>query len=210
MGEAILIVFWLVLLEGILSIDNALVLSMMVMVLPREQQKKALTYGIWGAFIFRIIAVFLALVLIKLWWLKLLGGGYLLYVAYKGLCGHGLDPKSARSANFWAVVLQVELMDIAFSIDSILAGVALSEKTWVVILGGMLGIILMRFAAQFFMKLIDKYPALKRSAYILVAVIGLRLAVSVWWHAPGWLFFGILFLILAVALVKGKKTYRPS
>ena len=189
MLESVAVVFWLILLEGILSVDNALILAIMVSILPREQQKRALTYGIWGAFIFRIIAVLLALILIKLWWLKFLGGGYLLYVAYKGLYGHGLDPKSARTASFWGVVLQVELLDIAFSIDSILAGVALSEKSWVVITGGILGIVIMRFAASFFIKLIDKYPALKKSAYILVAIIGAKLALSVWWHVPEWLFF---------------------
>lgn len=206
MFEAFLVIFWLVALEGILSVDNALVLAIMVSILPREQQKRALTYGILGAFIFRILAVILALVLVKLWWLKFLGGGYLLYVAYKGLYGHGLDQRAARSPNFWAVVLRVELLDIAFSIDSILAGVALSEKSWVIITGGILGIVTMRFAAGIFIKLIEKYPALKKAAYALVVVIGLKLGLSVWWHAPEWLFFGIMFLILGIAFAKGKNS----
>ena len=103
------------------------------------------------------------------------------------------------------MVLQVELLDIAFSIDSILAGVALSEKIWVVITGGILGIVMMRLAARIFIKLINKYPALKKSAYILVAIIGTKLALSVWWHAPEWLFFGSMFLVLVFALIRGKK-----
>src|SRR3954454_538725 len=75
-------VLTLVVLEGLLSADNALVLAVMVRHLPREQQKRALRYGIWGAFGFRLIAVLLSAVLLKFWLFKLVGGAYLLYLAF--------------------------------------------------------------------------------------------------------------------------------
>jgi YkoY family integral membrane protein len=206
--EYALIIGWLVLLEGLLSVDNALALATMVSVLPEHQQKKALKYGIWGAFIFRTIAVLLAAILIDIWWFKLLGGGYLFYVAIKGL----LEKESSASdrtktkpiPKFWVVVFQVELMDIAFSIDSILAAVAMTDKMVLVIIGGILGIIAMRFAAGVFIKLLKRYPVLKKTAYVLLLPIGAKLIASIWWHPPGWThwaFFGILFSILAGAIL---------
>ena len=95
-------------------------------------------------------------------------------------------------------------MDIAFSVDSILAAVALTDKYWLIITGGILGIAMMRFTASFFIKLLERYPALKKTAYVLLVIIGLKLIVSIWWHAPEWLFFGILFLILFSSFLKKK------
>ena len=188
--------------------DNALVLAMMVLSLPEKQRKKALLYGIWGAFIFRAIAVLLAFILIKLWWFKAIGGAYLLYVAYSGLRKHPESQKlisgKGKISNFWSVIIKVELMDIAFSVDSILAAVALTDKYWLIITGGILGIAMMRFTASFFIKLLERYPALKKTAYVLLVIIGLKLIVSIWWHAPEWLFFGILFLILFSSFLKKK------
>jgi len=192
-----------VILEGLLSVDNALVLALMVSALPQNQQKKALRYGIWGAFIFRICAVFAALYLIKFWWLKIAGGAYLFYVAYSGLRSHGGNNSSEALSGFWLTVAKVELMDMAFSIDSILAAVAMTDKEWLIITGGILGIIAMRFAAGTFVRLLKCYPTLKITAYVLVFVIGAKLIVSVWWHPPHWLFFSLLFLILGRALVIG-------
>ncbi|AQS11574.1 integral membrane protein TerC family protein [Clostridium saccharobutylicum] len=77
----------LVLLEGLLSADNALVLAMMVKHLPEKQQKKALMYGIWGAYIFRFLVIGIGTYLIKFTWIKAIGALYLLYMAYKGLFG---------------------------------------------------------------------------------------------------------------------------
>ena len=197
----VLVVLWLVLLEALLSVDNALVLAMMVSALPSKQQKRALKYGIWGAFIFRAIAVLLAFILIKLWWFKILGGAYLLYVAYEGLRHEKNREAPKVKPNFWAVVAKVELMDIAFSVDSILAAVALSDNKLVVILGGILGIVAMRYTAGVFIKLLGKHPILKKTAYVLLVVIGVKLAVSIWWSPSHLLFFGILFGILAASLV---------
>lgn len=167
----------LVFLEGILSVDNALVLAVLARDLPKEQQKKALTYGIVGAFVFRFIALALVTFLVKWRWVKFVGGGYLIYLAVAHLFFNKKDGDDAASAGkkkrgFWATVAVIELTDIAFALDSILAAVALTNKLWVIYLGGILGIILMRVAAGAFIKLLDKFPRLEQTAYMLVFIIG--------------------------------------
>ena len=185
----------LVLLEGLLSADNALVLAVMVRHLPKFEQKKALRYGIWGAFIFRAIAVVFAYQLSQFWQLKLLGGLYLFYLAAKhfilGDGSEGGDGESGPSKRFgdgfWATVISVELADIAFSIDSILAAVAMVEglpeqlqqnkvvALTIIYIGGVLGIIMMRLVAGVFLVLLNRYAGLASGAYLLVAWIGLKL-----------------------------------
>ena len=81
-NAALLIILNLILIESLLSVDNAAVLATMVMDLPPEQRSKALRYGIIGAYVFRGICLLLAAFLVQIWWLKPLGGLYLLYMAY--------------------------------------------------------------------------------------------------------------------------------
>jgi YkoY family integral membrane protein len=191
-GVLIGTVLWLVFLEGLLSADNALVLAMMVRHLPREKQKRALRYGMWGAFLFRVIAVGMASLLLKLWYLKVIGGLYLLFLTFQHFVlnrGEETNPGRRRfGGGFWGTVVSVELTDIAFSIDSILAAVAMASglppsvsengKLVVVVIGGILGIITMRFVAVYFIKLLERFQGLEPGAYGLVAWIGLKLVVE--------------------------------
>jgi YkoY family integral membrane protein len=203
-GFAVLLgtVATLVVLEGLLSADNALVLAVMVRHLPKTQQKRALRYGIIGAFVFRLIAVLFASALLQYWWLKVLGGLYLLYLAVAHLVhgeGDGVEDRRSRfGSGFWGTVIGVEIADIAFSIDSILAAVAMAAglprklgdialfsipgidltvdmKLMVIYVGGILGIIAMRFVAGYFLILLDRFHGLAVGAYYLVAWIGLKL-----------------------------------
>ena len=233
----------LVVLEGVLSIDNALVLGLLAKRLPKHQRAKALTYGLIGAFVFRFVAIALATYLLQWWVVKLAGGGYLVFVAVKHFLfdqhGHGEEDKvtldadgnpvlvrqvgapedngnengdvseieqrtpvpagaalrGRRHAGFWRTVVVIELTDIAFAIDSILAAIALvgsaprghtglHPKLWVVVMGGMLGVILMRVAAAMFIKLLDRFPRFETAAYLLVTVIGLKLLADWWFNKP--------------------------
>ena len=129
-------VVWLVLLEGLLSADNALVLAVMVRHLPQREQRHALRYGIWGAFIFRLIAVILSTQLMNFWQFQVVGGLYLLYLAVSHFLSGGGDehdqPRRLRfGSGFWATVVAVELADIAFSIDSIVAAVAMAPLRFI-------------------------------------------------------------------------------
>jgi YkoY family integral membrane protein len=231
----LVIVAVLVVLEGVLSIDNALVLGLLARRVPKTLQGKALTFGLVGALVFRLIAVATAAYLLHWRWVKLLGGLYLLYVAFKhffigddenedsqvaldsrgrpilvdedtgrALTGEELGEEmfasthgrllednrepTVNSKRFWMTVGAIELTDIAFAVDSIVAAIGVvgppptgatrHPKLWVVFTGGMLGVILMRFAAVIFIRLLERFPRFETSAYLLVAVIGAKLALD--------------------------------
>ena len=177
----------LVLLEGLLSADNALVLAILVLGLPREEQRQALRYGIIGAFAFRILATMLAVQLIQFGWVKLVGAAYLLYLTVKHFFGGG-DAEERRSipqaraafglSAFWATVVKVELTDIVFAVDSILVAVAMSSKTWVIIAGGIFGIIAMRMVIGQLLAVVRRYPALVDGAFVIIAWVGIKLLID--------------------------------
>lgn len=199
----------LLLLEGLLSADNALVLAMMVKHLPEKEQKKALTYGIWGAYIFRFLVIGIGTYLIKFTWVKALGALYLIYMAYKGLFSGGEEShdnvSKVAKKGLWATVISVELMDIVFSIDSVAAALALSDKVWVLFLGAVFGILMMRGVAQVFVSLIEKVPELEKTAYILIALIGLKLGATLFdIEIPDVLFFAVLIIVFLGAFVVNK------
>jgi YkoY family integral membrane protein len=258
----LVVVGLLILLEGLLSIDNALVLGMLVKRLPKQQRAKALSYGLLGAFVFRVIAILTAGYLLKWTFVKFLGGGYLVFIAVKHLffesqegtderivldeegnpkivdaltgesldlerenleieqrvpiaaalvtqdgvetdpgkkyeIGAACDVQSHNITFFWKTVLVIELTDVAFAVDSILAAMALAgskqSKLWVVVTGGILGVILMRFAAAWFVKLLERYPRFEVSAYLLVIVIGLKLLAD-WAFNSDWSYAGHAWL----------------
>jgi YkoY family integral membrane protein len=177
----------LVLLEGLLSADNALVLAILVLGLKREEQRKALRYGIIGAFVFRILAVTVAVHVIQLGWVKVVGGGYLLWLSYSHFFRKDDQPGEAKVEPakpwlglpaFWATVVRVEVTDFVFAIDSILAAVAMSSKTWVVITGGILGIVAMRVVVGQLLALVQRYPAMVDGAFVIVAWVASKLFIE--------------------------------
>lgn len=189
----------LVLLEGLLSADNALVLAILVLGLPREQQRKALQYGIFGAFFFRIVAIIFATQMIAFAWVKLIGGGYLFWLSYSHFFrneeGHErgtIKPATAwmGMSVFWTTVVKVELTDIVFAVDSILVAVAMSPKLWVVITGGVLGIVAMRLVIGQLLTLVQRYPALVDGAFVIIAWVALKLLLE-YGHQMGWVHFQI-------------------
>jgi len=211
----------LVLLEGLLSADNALVLAILVLGLPRADQRKALRYGIVGAFAFRILATLLAVQLIAFGWVKLVGAAYLLYLTFKHFFGHGgtAERRSIRSARpafglsaFWATVVKVELTDIVFAIDSILVAVAMSSKTWVIIAGGIFGIITMRMVIGQLLAIVRRYPALVDGAFIIIAWVGVKLLIE-YLHLEGhihfqvnkWMSFGLIVLIFLASYLYARR-----
>ena len=207
----------LVALEGLLSADNALVMAIMVLGLPKPQHGPALRYGLIGGFAFRIMATLLASSLIRVSWIRLLGGLYLLYLTYTHFRGgEGTDDRRQAPAAkgmmglspFWATVVRVELINLAFSIDSILVAVAMSPKLWVVIAGGILGIVAMRLVVGQLLSLVQRYPALVDGAFIIIAWVGFKLcweylneAGIVHFEIPQWFSLGLIAVIFTAAFV---------
>jgi len=192
--QALLIILNLVIIESLLSVDNAAVLATMVMDLPKEQRKKALKYGIIGAYVFRGICLVLAAWLIKIWWLKSLGGLYLVYIFFNYFKTKSTIAKEDDLLNkneskiykytfglfgkFWSTVILVEIMDLAFSIDNVFAAVAFTKNIYLIWIGVFIGILAMRFVAQSFVKLMEKYPFLETAAFVVIGILGVKLLLS--------------------------------
>lgn len=198
------VILTLIVMEGLLSADNALVLAMMVKHLPEDKQKKALTYGIFGAYIFRFIAIGIGTFLIKIWWVKLIAAAYLLQMVLRFFLKKDNEDSKVKVVNkgFWATVATVELMDIAFSIDSVTAAFGVSNKVWALFLGAVFGILMMRCIAKVFVRLIDKIPEFETSAYVLIGIIAVRMIVEVTGvKIPDVLFFTLLAVTLVGTFV---------
>ncbi len=196
----------LILLEGILAADNALVMAIMVKHLPEKKRKRALFYGLAGAFIFRFGALFAISLIVDMWQVQAVGAIYLIFLSIHHLVHKYIlkddkdkkDSKEETGSGFWATVLKVEIADIAFAVDSILAAVALSMtlpatdlpsiggmdggRFIVVLSGGLIGVIIMRFAATFFVKLLNNRPGLETAAYLVVGWVGVKLAMLTLGH----------------------------
>lgn len=193
-ASSLLVIVNLVIIEGLLSVDNAAVLATMVLDLPRKERPAALRYGILGAYLFRGLFLVFAASLIKIWWLKPFGGLYLLYLVWSWTSNrrtrddeavnegkrenHLYRFVSQRISPFWATVVFVEIMDITFSIDNVFAAVAFTDNLVLVCTGVFIGILAMRFVAYGFIRLMEEYAFLETCAYIVLAVLGLRLIFS--------------------------------
>jgi YkoY family integral membrane protein len=207
----------LIALEGILAADNALVMAVMVKHLPEAERKKSLFYGLAGAFVFRLASLFVITFLVGVWQVQAIGALYLLFIALNHLWRKKVTkPKSVAwsegndggnranhrnsQSGFWMTVLKVEIADIAFAVDSILAAVALAivlpetslpaiggmdgGHFLVILTGGLVGLVMMRFAASAFVKLLEVRPGLEAAAFLIVGWVGVKLAMYAASH-PG-------------------------
>lgn len=200
MTSDLIVILNLILLESLLSVDNAAVLAAMVQPLPQAQRSKALKYGIIGAYVLRGASLFAASWLLKFMWLKIVGGAYLLYLSYAYFKSKStptapdnnptddnwytrnvtsLKDKVLKAVGvFWATVFMVEMMDLAFSLDNILACVAFTTNFALICVGVFVGIFVMRLVATTFVKLMEKYPSLEKSTYIVILALGIKLVLT--------------------------------
>ncbi|MEI8131652.1 MAG: hypothetical protein WCG34_04410 [Leptolinea sp.] len=236
------IILQLIVLEGLLSLDNAAVLGALVSHLPDDvpiswpralkslgdklhpllgnERTAALRVGLLGAYAGRAIMLLLAGLIIQNPWLKVLGAAYLVRLAFDNLGQAESGEEDAHihplpQRTFWSIVVAVELTDLVFSLDNVVAAVALSNKMWVIMLGVAIGIVFMRFAAGWFSYLVDKEPVLKTAAYILVFNIGMELLLEHFYnlHFGDWgrfsISMGTIAVCVAYAHFKPLQVFRP-
>ena len=220
----------LVIIEGLLSADNALVLAVLVKHLPEKQRKRALMYGLLGAYFFRFLFIGVGVYLVKFTFIKVLGAAYLGWIVIKYFREKNSNKDGEDEVKefnktswlvrtfglFWATVISVEMVDIAFSVDSILAAFAISDKVWVLLVGGMLGILMMRTIAGVFLKLIDKFPELETTAFVLIGIISAKMFASIFgFSLDHLLFFAIIIVSFLATFVihyynKAKATRKEA
>lgn len=227
-GKDWMIILTLIIMECLLSVDNAVVLAAQTQVLPTKSEKeKSLIYGLWGAYLFRFIVIGIGTYLINFWEIKLAGSIYLFYLSFKFFydqrhpkqaAEHEKEREEREEARhkgkkkkkkhvlslFWRTVISIESMDIVFSIDSVLAALAISDNPVVVLIGGMIGILCMRGVAEIIIKLMDIIPELQPMAYVLIAIIALKLLLALpplRWEMPNTAFAILVFAILGITII---------
>lgn len=227
-GKDWMIILTLILMECLLSVDNAVVLAAQTQVLPKKSdQEKSLLYGLWGAYLFRFIVIGIGTYLINFWEIKLAGSIYLFYLSFrffydqrhpKEAAEHEKEKEERKAARhhgqkkkkkhvlslFWRTVISIESMDIVFSIDSVLAALAVSSNPVVVLIGGMIGILCMRGVAEIIIKLMDIIPELQPMAYVLIGIIALKLLLALPplnWEMPNTAFAILVFAILGLTII---------
>lgn len=213
----LLAIAYLVILEGVLSVDNALALAALVRGrLPDPvAQKHALRWGILGAYILRTVVIFAGVWLMEHWQVKACAAAYLIWLSINELfLKKGLDEGESEAGGLklkwlsplWSTIIAVECMDAMFSIDSIAVTLSVSDKVFVLIAGAVMGIMAMRFAAQLFIKLIERFPILEKTAFVLVLMAGVKIILELAHvEIPEEAFIGAMFLIIGGSMLIGGK-----
>lgn len=209
--HALPVIISLILIEGLLSVDNALAIAAMANHLPPRQRVRALRWGIIGAYVFRGLALLFAYKIIEYPALKMAGALYLIYLLCEHFTKHAeksLDPSasSAQPGGFIRTIVAIEVMDLSLSVDNVVAAVALSPKLWVVCTGVFIGILVLRFVAGWCLKLLEKYPILEHAAFLLIGFIGVVLVVelSTDWHISPLEKFAGIVVILTLSILYGR------
>lgn len=190
------IIFALLLLEAVLSFDNAAVLAAMVRQLPEKDRRKALTYGLVGAYALRFTAVAFAAILIRHDWIRLAGGAYLILVSIRHFYdvwkhreteGHVKEFKGQFLVRLgipmlWVVIIQVELMDLAFAVDQVVVAVGFTENIYLIFISSAIGILFLRIAAVYMTRVMDWLPILEHMAFLAITFVGIKLILDVATH----------------------------
>lgn len=182
-GAGLATIATLAVMECLLSVDNAVVLAAQTASLKEpKKEHAALMWGLWGSYILRFIAIGLGAYLIKFWAIKALGAGYLLWMSlhffWEQHNPKDETVKAAKPRSFWGTVAAIVFLDFVFSIDSILTALAIDNNPVIVLIGGMIGILAMRFVASGMIVLLAKVPELLYMAYVLIGFIAIKLGLS--------------------------------
>lgn len=213
--EAPLMLLILIALEAVLSADNAIALAAIAQGLEGSRlQRRALNIGLLAAYILRITLILTATWVVKFWQFELLGALYLLWLVFEYFTSeedkahHHHGPKFA---SLWQAIPVIAITDLAFSLDSVTTAIAISDKTWLVLAGGTIGVLTLRFMAGLFIRWLKEYEYLEDAGYITVGLVGLRLllrAINPEFVPPEALMIGIIALVFVWGF--SKRTQNPS
>jgi len=211
--EALLILSILIVLETVLSADNAIALAALSQGIEDSKlQHRALNFGIIAAFVLRVCLILTATWVTKFWQFELLGAAYLLWLAWQYFTSdesNGHEHHGPRFTSIWQAIPMIALTDLAFSLDSVTTAIAVSDDTWLVLTGGAIGIITLRFLAELFIRWLDEFVYLQDAGYLTVALVGLRLLLRVFIPGlvpPQWL----MILSITLIFVWGFSKHKPT
>lgn len=208
--EGLPVIISLIIIEGLLSVDNILAIAALASGLPEKHRKTALRLGLAGAYVFRGVALAFAGFIMATPLVKFLGACYLIHLMashFSQLAAEGggdAESSSKAPRSFWGTVMAIQLMDLSLSVDNVVTAVAMSDKMWVVCTGVCLGLLTLWLFATLSLKLVEKYPILQHTAFLLIGYVGCILLVEMvydyGWHehlhiGPGWKFVGIVIIL---------------
>lgn len=210
----------LVALEAVLSADNAIALASIAQGLTDPKlQRQALNFGLIAAFALRMLLILTATWVIKFWQFELIGALYLLWLVWQYFTSETEENEDGTSHHkhgftaLWQVIPLIAMTDLAFSLDSVTTAIAVADQTWLILSGGAIGIIALRFLAGLFIRWLDEFIHLEDAGYISVALVGLRLLVRVInhdWTPPQWIMVTAIALIFIWGFSERVKHQEPK
>jgi YkoY family integral membrane protein len=200
--QSLLLLPVLIALETVLSADNAIALAAIAQGLKDPKlEKRALDIGLIFAYILRMLLIFTATWVVQFWQFELAGALYLLWLVFQ----HFTQPKDVETSDqipvvnsLWRVIPVLAFTDLAFSLDSVTTAIAITQDIWLIVLGGTIGVITLRFMAGLFIRWLEEYEHLADAGYVTVALVGIRLLLKVVNDAlvpPEWIMVPIILLI---------------
>ena len=207
--EAAPVIISLIIIEGLLSVDNMLAIATLAAQLPEKQKKLALRTGLAGAYVFRGVALFFVGFIMANEWIKFLGAFYLIHLMAEHFSDfaaendNDAETKPHKPRTFWSVVIAIQLMDLSLSVDNVVAAVAMSPKIWVVVLGVCLGLLTLWMFASVSLKMVEKFPILQHTAFLLIGYVGMILLTEMTaeyaFHMP--LHIGPVYKFIGIAII---------
>ncbi len=215
--DIIFVLVILVALEAILSADNAIALASISNGLPnRKLQRKALNLGLLFAFILRVTLIITATWVIKYWQFELLGAVYLLWLVFQYFTSKDNEEDDFHGPKFSSllqVIPLIALTDLAFSLDSVTAAIAVSEETWLVVTGATLGIITLRFMTELFIRWLKEFKHLETAGYVTVGLVGFRLLLRVInpeFIPPEWVLITLVILLFTWGFSERTREFKTA
>lgn len=212
-----IILLVLIALEAVLSADNAVALAAIAQGLEDSQlQRRALNIGLVIAYVLRVILILTATWVIKYWQFELMGAVYLLWLVFNYFTSKnnvenddGFSHRHLNFATLWQAIPMIAFTDLAFSLDSVTTSIAVADETWLILVGGTIGVITLRFLAGLFIRWLDEYIHLEDAGFITVGFVGLRLLLKVFddnLAPPEWL----MIMAIAILFIWGFSERKPD